>query len=66
MKLAKITSAEDENKHKCSSCILYIVLLSMIFTENIGISTYFIYYKYMNHDKETGAKHDHIYQTTIL
>ena len=26
VKLSKITSAEDENKHKCSSCTLYIVL----------------------------------------
>ena len=26
VKLAKITSAEDENKHKCSSCTLYSTL----------------------------------------
>ena len=30
LKLAKITSAENENKHKCSSCTLYIVLFSII------------------------------------
>ena len=30
VKLAKITSAEDENKHKCSFCALYIVLFSII------------------------------------
>ena len=29
-KLAKITSAENENKHKCSSCTQYIVLFSII------------------------------------
>ena len=40
-KLAKMTSAEDENKHKnnCSSCTLYTVLFSIIFTINIGNDT---------------------------
>ena len=32
VKLAKITSVEDENKHKCSSGTLQIVLFSIIFT----------------------------------
>ena len=49
VKLAKKTLAEHENKHKCSFCTLYIVLLSIIFTVNVGIDTYFVYYKYMNH-----------------
>ena len=39
VKLAKITSAENENKHKFSSCTLYIVLFSIIFTINVGIGT---------------------------
>ena len=56
VKLAKITSTENKNKHKCSSCTLYIVLFSIIFTINVGIGTYFVYYKYMNCDKKTGAK----------
>ena len=56
-KLAKITLAEEgKNKHKYSSCTLYIVLFSTIFTINIGIGTYFVYYKCMNRDKKTGAK----------
>ena len=55
-KLAKLTLAEDENKHKCNSCTLYIVLFSIIFTINAGISTYFVYYKCMNCDKKVGAK----------
>ena len=54
--LAKIALAENENKHKRSSCTLYIVLFSMIFTINVGIGTYFVYYKYMNRNKETGCK----------
>ena len=73
VKLAKITLAENENKHKRSSCTLYIVLFSIIFTINVGIGTYFVYYKYMNCNKETDHKQkflffrqqllDAIYQT---
>ena len=37
----------------------------IIFTINVRIGTYFVYYKYMNHDKKTNAKYDSIYQTTI-
>ena len=52
-----------ENKNKCSSCILYIVLLSIFFTINIGIANYFVYYKYMNHNKENAPKYDYVYQS---
>ena len=53
VKLARKTLAEEgKTKHKCSSCALYIVLFSIIFTINIGIGTYFVYYKYMNHVKK--------------
>ena len=51
MKLAKITSAENENKHKCSSCTLYIVLFSMLFTIKVGICSYFLcFYWYLKKD----------------
>ena len=40
-----------ENIHKCSSWILYIVLISIIFKINIGIAIYFAYYKYVNRNK---------------
>ena len=43
IKIAEITLTE--NIYKCSSCTLYIVLFSIIFTINIGIATYFVYYK---------------------
>ena len=36
----------SENKNKCSSCILYIVLLSILFAINIEIAKYFVYNKY--------------------
>ena len=38
----------DKNEDKCNSCILYIVLFSIFFTINVGISAYFVYYKYVN------------------
>ena len=60
-----MTVCETKNKHKCSSCTLYIVLFSIIFTINIGIGTYFVYYKYMNRNKENVSKYDYTYQTTI-
>ena len=43
VKLAKITLAENENSYKCSSCTVYIVLFSTIFTINVGIVTYCVY-----------------------
>ena len=52
----------SENKTKCSSCILYLVLFSTFFTINAGITTYFVYYKYMNHNKENVSNYDHVYQ----
>ena len=56
--LVKITSAEDENNHKnkCCSCTLYIVFFSIMFTINVGIGTYFVYHKHMNHNTETDAE----------
>ena len=44
VKIAKITLDEDENKHKCSSSTLYIVLFLVIFTVNFGIGSYFLYF----------------------
>ena len=67
VKIAEITSMElhsTENIHKCISCTLHIVLFSMIFTINIGIATYFVYYKYMNRNKENVSRYDYVYQAT--
>ena len=41
-------ASENEQKNKCCSYILYTVLFSVLFTVNIGIAIYFVYYKYMN------------------
>ena len=42
VKLAKITLTENDNKYKCSSCTLCIVLFSITFTVSFGIGTYFV------------------------
>ena len=61
----KIASKNGHKNNKYSSWILYIFLFSIFFAINIGISAYFIYYKYINHDKETISRYDYVYQTTI-
>ena len=43
-RLVEITSAKNENKHKYSSCTLYIVLFPILFTVNVGIGSYFLYF----------------------
>ena len=40
----ELHSAENENKHKYSSCTLYIVLFSIILAIDIGVGIYFVYY----------------------
>ena len=52
IKLAKIILAEDENKHEWSSCTLYIVSFSVVFTVHIGMGT--------------GAEENFIFYTTII
>ena len=52
MWIAKITLAEDENKHNKllhTLHTLHIVLFSLIFKFNVVIGTFFVYYKYMDH-----------------
>ena len=46
--LVEITSSKNENRHKCSSCTLCIVLFSIFFTVNVGIGSYFLcFYWYL-------------------
>ena len=44
-RLVEITIAKNENKHKCSSCTLHIVLFSILFTINVGIWLFSWYLK---------------------
>ena len=55
--LVKINST----KYKHNSFILYIVLFSIIFTINVEIVTSFVYYKYVNCNKENVSKYDYVY-----
>ena len=50
-----------ESKNKCSSCMLYIVLFSVLITINVGIATHFVYYKYMNRNKKNIPGYDYVY-----
>ena len=52
----------DKNENKCSSCLSCILLFSILFTINVGIATYFVYYKYMNHNKENISRYDYTCQ----
>ena len=56
----------SENKNKCSSCILYIVLFIIIITINIGNTTYFVYFEYINDNKENVSKYHYVYQLKIF
>ena len=49
--LFECNSVELKNKCK-SSCTIFVVLIVVVFTICIGIGTYFVYYKYMNHSKK--------------
>ena len=68
IKETKLNETLAKNEHKYSSYTLYIVLLWIFFIFsliNIGIGTYFTYYKYMNRNKENVPGYDYTYQTTI-
>ena len=65
MKLAKITLAENENKYKCSSCMLYIVLMIVVFTICAGVGTYFVYYNWPLVKNVSRIKSNTRTQTTI-
>ena len=47
-----------------SSCTIYVVLISIVFTICIWNGTCFIYYKYIHHGKKTAPKYDYVYQTS--
>ena len=42
-KLAEITLAENENRYKCRSVKVYIVLFLTVFSINVAIVTYYVY-----------------------
>ena len=58
-------ASENEHKNKCSSCTLYIVLFSIIFTISIGITTYFGYSHWYFKKNDTRDMLDTRTETTI-
>ena len=50
-KLVNITFAENENKDKCNSYVVYKVLFFTFFIISIGIGIYFVYRKYVIRNK---------------
>ena len=65
VKLAKVTLAENEYKYKCNSCTLYIVLFSILFTINVGIGAYFVYFLWYLKKYVTRVEFDTRTQTAI-
>ena len=46
IKLVNITLVENENNSEHSSCKVYIVLMTVVFTIFTGITIYFVYYNW--------------------
>ena len=65
VKLAKITLAENENKYKCTSWTVHIVLMVVVFTICARISTYFVYYNWSLVKNVSRIKFNNRIQTTI-
>ena len=65
VKLAKITLAKNENKYKCNSCTLYIVLFLILFTINVDIGANFVYFHWYLKKDVTRVEFDTRTQTTI-
>ena len=45
-KFANITFTENKNNYECGSCIVYIVLMIVAFTNSTRITVYLVYYNW--------------------
>ena len=63
VKIAVMVLFERGNECK-PPCTIYVALIATVFTISIGFGTYFIYYKYINHDKKAALKYDYVYQAS--
>ena len=59
-KLTEIALFEHKNECFCYYKV-FIVLNVIVLTICIGISTYFVYYKYMNRNKQNVSVYDYVY-----
>ena len=59
---AKLTEiALSEQKNECASYYtVFIVLAVIALAISIGIGAYFVYYKYMNRNKENVSAYDYV------
>ena len=58
----KITKITQDEKMSTVLTTIYIALFLISFIINIGIGTYFTYYKHMCRNKENGLRYDYTYQ----
>ena len=61
-KLSEIALFDHKNECTCYYTV-FIVLGVIVLTICIGISTYFVYYKYMNRNKENVSVYDYVYHS---
>ena len=61
VKITAMALFERDNECK-SSCTIYVFLIAIVFTT--GITTYFVYYNFLNHDKRTVSKYCDVYQVS--
>ena len=59
-KLTELALFEHKNECTCYYTV-FIVLGVIVLTICIGISTYFVYYEYMNRNKENVSVYDYVY-----
>ena len=45
---------------------LCVLLFSIVFLINVGIGSYFVYYKSMNRDKESGGEKKNFFSQQLL
>ena len=60
LKLTKIALFEHKNECVCYYTV-FVVLNVIVLAISIGIGAYFVYYKYMNRDKENISVYDYVY-----
>ena len=53
---------DDKCLFQCKELIEKVYVIKNIFGINIGIATYFIYYKHINHNKENVSVYDYVHQ----
>ena len=58
-KLTELTLFEHKNECACYYTV-FIILAVITLTICIGVGAYFVYYKYINHNKENVSKYGYV------